>query len=125
MLSKFDALIDAYTASSQRTKLKEVWLELLQNHLGDDYSREDAENMTFEEINQKVFGLPGTSDLLKVRLRDITDPSVVTDAEFYTYVTNIRNKRIELDKIFNDNNYTYGFYSYDTHYFWISQDLLP
>lgn len=125
MLDQFDGLADAYTASSQRQKLKEVWLEILQKHLGDDYSREMAEQLTFEQINEKVFGLPGTSDLLRYNLRDITDPSVVSDTKFYTYVTNIKNKRNELNKIYNDNEYKYGFYSYDEHYFWISQDLLP
>jgi len=125
LLNKFDALADAYTASSQRQRLKEVWLELLQSHLGDDLSREDAENLTFEKINEKVFGLPGTSNLLHVKLGSITDESVVSDSEFYQYIQNIKNKRFKLNKIFNDGNYEYGFYSYDKHYFWISQDLLP
>jgi hypothetical protein len=125
LLTKFDALADAFTASDQRQKLKEVWMELLQSHTGDDISRDQAENMTFEEINEKVFGLPGTSALLQVRLKDITDPSVVDDAKFYEYVQNIKKKRLELDKIYNNKNYEFGFYSYDTQYFWISQDLLP
>jgi len=125
LLTKFDALADAYTSSSQRQKLKEVWLELLQNHLGDEFSRERAENMTFEKINEKVFGLPGTSGLLNIRLDDITDPSVVSDSKFYDYIQKIKNKRIELDKIYNNKNFEFGFYSYDTQYFWISQDMLP
>jgi hypothetical protein len=125
MLDQFDNLADAYTTSSQRQRLKEVWLEILQKHLGDDYSREQAEQLTFEQINEKVFGLPGTSNLLHYNLRDLTDPSVVSDTKFYTYVTDIKNKRNELNKIYNDNTYEYGFYSYDEHYFWISQDLLP
>jgi hypothetical protein len=125
LLNKFDALADAYTASSQRQRLKQVWLELLKSHLGDDLTKEEAENMTFEQINEKVFGLPGTSNLLKVKLGSLTDESVVSDSEFYTYIQNIKNKRFELNKIFNDGNYEYGFYSYDTHYFWIPQDLLP
>jgi len=125
LLTKFDALADAYTSSSQRQRLKEVWMELLQSHLGDDFSREQAENMTFEKINEKVFGLPGTSELLHTRLADITDVSVVSDSEFYEYIQNIKLKRIELDKIYNNKNFDYGFYSYDTQYFWISQDMLP
>ena len=125
LLNKFDALADAYTASSQRQRLKEVWLEILKSHLGDDLTKEEAENMTFEKINEKVFGLPGTSNLLHIKLGSITDESVVSDAEFYKYIINVKNKRNELNKIYNKRNYEYGFYSYDTHYFWIPQDLLP
>ena len=125
MLTKLDALADAYTASSQRQKLKEVWLELLQSHLGNEYSRERAENMTFAKINEKVFGLPGTSELLNIRLWAITDPSIVSDAKVYNYIEGIKIKRIELDKIYNNMNFKFGFYSYDTPYFWISQDMLP
>ena len=125
LLNKFDALADASTSSGQRQRLKEVWMEILQSHLGDDFSREQAENMTFEKINEKVFGLPGTSALLHIRLADITDPSVVKDPELYKYIVNIKKKRIELDDIYNNGNYKYGFHSYDTQYFWISQDLLP
>jgi len=125
MLDQFDNLADAYAASSKRQRLKELWLEILQIHFGNDYSREKAEQLTFKQINEILFGLPGTSDLLNYNLRDLTDPSVVTDTKFYTYVTDIKNKRNELNKIYNDNDYEFGFYSYDEHYFWISQDLLP
>ncbi len=125
LLDKFDVLADAFTSSDQRQKLKKVWMELLQSHTGDDIGREQLEEMTFEEMNRKVFGLPGTSNLLKKRLGDITDGSVISDAEFYEYVQNIKSKRLELDKIYNNKNYEYGFYSYDTQYFWIPEDLLP
>jgi len=125
LLTKYDALADAYISSSQRQKLKEVWLELLLNQLGDEFSRERAENMPFEKINEKVFGLPGISGLSNIRLADITNPSVVSDSKFYEYFQSIKFKRIEIDKIYNNKDYEYGFYSYDTQYFWISQDLLP
>ena len=125
LLNKFDRLADAYTASAQRQKLKDVWMELLQTHLGEDFNREKAENMTFEKINEKVFGLPGTSALLHKTLGQITDPSNVSDGEFYEYVQHIKLKRGELNKIYNNRNYDFGFHSYDTQYFWISQDMLP
>ena len=125
LLNSFDELADACTSSSQRQRLKEVWLEILQSHLGDDFSREQAENMTFEKINEKVFGLPGTSTLLHILLADITDPSVVSDAKFYEYASNIKMKRIELYEIYSNSNFEYRFNSYNTQYFWISQDLLP
>ncbi len=81
--------------------------------------------MTFGKINDKIFGLPGNSDFLNIRLVDIMDPKEVSDPKLYEYLTNLKTKRIELDKIYNNKNYKYGFYSYDTQYFWISEDLLP
>jgi len=126
LLNKFDALADAYSAASnQRQRLKEVWLKLLQSYFSDDLSIEEAENMTFEKINNMIFGLPGSGNLLHVKLGSLTDRAVVSDTEFNKYIQNIKDKRLRLSKIFNNANYIYGFYSYDKHYFWISQDLLP
>lgn len=125
LLSTFDKLVDANTSNGQRQKLKEVWLEVLQNHLGDKFTRDKAENMTFEEINEEVYGLPGTSDLLHTRLGDITQVNKVSDDQIYSYTVKIKRKRGELHRIFHAQNYEYDFYSYDNHYYWIAQDLLP
>ena len=82
--------------------------------------------LTLEDINNQVFGLPGTSGLLKdIKLKHITDPAKVDDRLFQSYVTQIQRKQRNLNKIFNKDNYEYAFDSNDQKYYWISEDSLP
>ena len=125
LLTVFDDLIDATTGFDQRSEMKAVWLDILEKHVGDEFSREEMENMTFEEINRKVFGLPGTSNLLTEKLSHLTNPSIISDDKIFNYVRGVARKRQELSNIFNSENYPYSFMSNDIKYFWISQEILP
>ena len=124
LLAKFDALARARTASQQRAKMKEVWLELLKEHVGG--KPEDLLELTMEQVNEKVFGLPGTSNLLaQVKLKNLIDRSVVSDAKFQMYVRQTEVKERQLKKIFCQDNYEFSFRSNDETYYWLAEDLLP
>ncbi|MEM7657433.1 MAG: type VI secretion system protein TssR domain-containing protein [Bacteroidota bacterium] len=118
-------LVDASNNSEARRAMKDAWISLLEAHIG-GVDRSEMEEMSMEEVGDKVFGIPATSSLLANRkLKDLEDRSVVSDAEFRTYVNDIRDKLRDLERIFNANNYKYSFMSNDQAYYWIEQALLP
>lgn len=125
LIIKFDALLNANTGFTRRRKMKDAWVELLKQHIG-GLSRNEIEEMTMEQINERVFGLPGSSSMLSdVKLKDITDQAVINDNMFQQYVVQIERKHNLLDKIYNKDNYEYSFSSNDQKYYWIAENLLP
>lgn len=123
MLIKFETLLNAISADEQRKKMVDAWVELLKKHTGG--TDEEFMDLTMEEINTQVFGLPGTSEMLQVKLKNITDPAIVDDRTFQMYVGQVQRKQRALNKIFNKDNYEYSFSSNDQKYYWISEALLP
>ncbi|MCH8903501.1 MAG: VWA domain-containing protein [Bacteroidetes bacterium] len=125
LIRGIENLLDARTRGEQRQKMKEAWIEILKKHVG-GIAAAQIEEMTIEQINELVYGLPGTSKLLKIKLGDITDQAVVSDAQFYEYYTHIKERHYQLDRIYTAaGSYEYSFRSNDIIYFWIPQDLLP
>jgi hypothetical protein len=76
-----------------------------------------------EEVNEKVFGLPGSSPLLRgLKLAQIHD---LPADKFQKYLSNIRSKRQKLLDIMEEKDYKFSFLSYGRRYYWIDEDLLP
>jgi len=124
MITIFEKLETATSGHNRRQRLQESWMEILKDHFG-KVSDEEMGKMTFEEINEKVWGLPGTSELLSfVRLSDIIDESVVPKQTFEYYAFNIKRKKDALKDIFNTDNYPYSFKSLDEIYYWIPESIL-
>jgi len=125
VVTSFEALSNAGSSSDRREKMQKTWLEILQKYTGG--KRSDYENMTMEEINRQVFGLPGgESSLLKdIKLREITDKSRITDIEFEEYADAVQTKYRQLFKAYNQDNYPYSFRSNDVTYYWVAEDMLP
>jgi hypothetical protein len=125
LISQIDQFLDAPTNEARRKKMQEAWVELLRAHVG-NLATSELEEMTMEEISERVFGLPSTSELIKdVRLRDLADKRKFPDETFNRYDQEMRAKKSKLERIFNQNNYPYSFQSNDISYYWIEQDLLP
>lgn len=125
ILNDFDDLLIVTSAADQRKAMKDAWIGLLQKHIG-NIDIAEIEEKTMEDITEMVFGLPSTSDLLQeVKLKHITDPAAFDDRRFQNLVTQIQRKQRQLDRIFNQDNYTYSFSSNDVMYYWIEEDLLP
>lgn len=109
-------------SSEQREALVRAWLKLLRSYEGGT-DPDLLKEMTMEEINEKVFGLPGSSPLLRgLRLSQIHD---LPDDKFVKYMSNIRSKRQKLLNIMEEKDYKFSFLSYGRRYFWIDEDLLP
>lgn len=120
-------LVVAGSIDQQRDKMTVVWKELLKEHIG-EVSNEQMETLSMEEIYEKVFGLPSTSDFLSnITLRDIQDRGKFKDKDFAEYVERIKSKDRELFQIINmeESEYKYCFRSNEQPYFWIPQDMLP
>ncbi|PSJ72161.1 hypothetical protein C7N43_35645 [Sphingobacteriales bacterium UPWRP_1] len=169
-----EMLSDAGTSADRRQQMYKTWLEILQKYTGG--KRSDFENMTMDEINRQVFGLPGgkesmlrdvklldipqseqqnscdcftkkSTSMLRewklreklldfayadclplpafVKLREITDASVVNEVQFEEYIHRIAYKYRQLYKAFNQDNYRYAFRSNGVTYYWIAEDMLP
>ncbi len=108
--------------SEQREALVRAWLKLLRSYEGGT-DPEQLKEMTMEEVNEKVFGLPGSSPLLRgLKLSQIHD---LPDDKFTKYLSNIRSKRQKLLDIMEEKDYKFSFLSYGRRYYWIDEDLLP
>lgn len=125
LISIMNKLSVAKTAIDRRKCLQDTWIEILKSHIG-NMNEEELMNLDLEKINKKVFGLPGTSKLLKdVKLKYLTDNSVVKNIDIAKYINKIDSKVSKLNKILNYNNYTYSFMSNDENYYWIPEQDLP
>ena len=108
--------------SEQREALVRAWLKLLRSYEGGS-DPEQLKEMTMDEINEKVFGLPGSSPILRgLKLSQIHD---IDDDKFVKYLSNIRSKRQKLLSIMEEKDYKFSFLSYGRRYYWIDEDLLP
>lgn len=106
------------TPSEQRESMVRAWKNLLTRY--DGYY---DETLTMDQVNEKVFGLPGASPLLhNLRIDQIHD---VNDTDFQRYVSNMRNKRERLLNILESKEYKFSFMSYGRRYYWIDEELLP
>lgn len=108
--------------SEQREAMVRAWLKLLRSYEGGT-DPDQLKELTMEEVNEKVFGLPGSSPLLRgLKLAQIHD---LPADKFQKYLSNIRSKRQKLLDIMEEKDYKFSFLSYGRRYYWIDEDLLP
>ena len=124
LLRIFDNLLNATSYNDKRRKMKDTWFEILRKHIGNS-DEVIIENINLGEISSKILCLPKSTNLLKIPIKDITDPKKFSDYDFNNYVKSIREKSNELKKIFNNKDYKYSFESDDKTYYWIEENLLP
>ena len=122
----FNALVNGRTGAERREKFQLAWKTLLKGHIG-NINPEEFENMTIEEIEKQVFGLPGTSAFLKLRFRDIDDKAKLSDQELEIWIYKIESNKSKIERIMNLSKgfEEYSFLSNDQRYFWIPQTFLP
>jgi len=116
------------SAGNRRQALHDAWIEVLKAHTGDRISASELERIEVETINERVFGLPAMSDVLKgVKLNDITapPPNGLDEVDITLIINRLEKKADDLDLIFNRDNYEYGFSSNNTSFYWIDADLFP
>ncbi len=119
-------LRNASTGSQRREALYNTWLEILKEYLGEVENEASLKNLSLEEINNKIWELPGTHSILgNIKLKDIHDEHKFTDAQLNDYIENILEKHEKLRNIFFSLSYKYGFRSNERPYYWIEEDLLP
>jgi len=120
-------LLDATNSgNSRRDRLKDVWLNILKDHIGGGISDYEMNQMTMEEITAMVNELPHSTNILKdFKLVEITDPAIVSDTLISQYINDIRKKYNELARISNSVDYEYRFRSNGFSYYWIDENLLP
>lgn len=112
--------------ANRRERMQETWYELLKKQIG-DVNEEDLMNKTMEEVTKMLFEVPTSSEFLKnVRLRDITDKSVLSNNDFETYVYRLEKKLNRLTKeIYNNDGYPQKFYTNDEVYYWVPSTNMP
>ena len=101
------------------------WYDVIRTHIGTTLSKEDFEKMTFEEINEKVFGVRETHLSIKgKKVSDINTKNInyISINQFWSAV---ERKNDDLYAIFTRNNYQYGFQFSGTNHYWIYTDFLP
>jgi hypothetical protein len=122
--AKVEAINISPTATDLREDMKAAWIELIRAHIG-NISQREMEEMSIEDITDKVFGIPSRSKLANVQLKDLTDDAVVDDYTLVEFADEVALKLEKLQQIFNATNYEYSFFSNDKTWYWIAQDLLP
>lgn len=125
MITVMTSLVDASKNDERRKKLKDTWVELLKKHMG-NVNTSEFENLTMEQINLKIFGLPYTSEMLKgLKLKDIEDKSIIDDVKLGKWIDMVSKKIKNLSKKQNISDDDSSFLTNDQRYFWIEQNLLP
>lgn len=119
-------LRSATTGSQRREALYDTWLEILKEYLGESQNESTLQNLSMEEINQKLWELPGTHSMIgNIKLKDIHNEGIFTDRELNIYISKILEKHGKIQNIFFSSNYRYGFRSNERPYYWIDESLLP
>lgn len=110
---------------TKRKQMQNVWLDLLEAHLG-SLNREEVLSYSLDEINEIVNdGIPMQSTLLKsVRLQDITDPNVVSDVIFERYMSYLGDKINSL-RIIMSEEYDQSYFADGLRYYWIPFEDFP
>ncbi|MFP4548907.1 MAG: type VI secretion system protein TssR domain-containing protein [Fidelibacterota bacterium] len=119
-------LRSATSGSQRREALYETWLEILKEYLGETQNEDALKNLSMEQINRKLWELPGTNSMIgEIKLKDIHNEATFTDRELNIYITKILEKHGRIQNIFFSHNYRYGFRSNERPYYWIDENLLP
>lgn len=123
----FEKLTESSTAPQRRKLFAEAWRQLLTKSLGEKGTEENL-SKTIEEVERMVFGLPGTSEFLKLTLADLEDPAKFSNEKLSIWQINIERKLKKLNSIWNNaggNEKEFSFDSNDNRYFWVPQTFLP
>jgi hypothetical protein len=111
--------------ADRRLKMQNIWIEILEEVLGSE-KREEILKMSVEDLHNIIFGLPSQSEFMtKVKLKDIVEPTVITDIQFEQYVILLNQKLNSLRTIMNDQQYNESFVSNNIIYYWIPMELFP
>jgi hypothetical protein len=126
VVTRLNSLCDySGSMSERRIRMQNVWVEILASILGSD-KRNEIMNMKGSDLHNVVFGLPAQSELITdVKLRDIVERTVISDAQFEQYVQYLSFKLGELRKIVNEVNYEQSFRSNNIVYYWIPLETFP
>ena len=113
------------TMSNRRKNMQNSWIDILESIIGSD-KREEIMNMTVDDLHNIVFGLPSQSKFTsEVKLRDIVEPTVISDTQFEQYAIYLCNKNDGLRAIVNDQKYNESFVSNNITYYWIPMEIFP
>lgn len=113
------------TMSGRRKNMQNIWIDILESIIGSD-KRDEIMNMTVDDLHNIVFGLPSQSQFTsEVRLRDIVEPTVISDTQFEQYAIYLCNKLEGLRAIVNDQKYNESFVSNNITYYWIPMEIFP
>jgi len=111
--------------NQRRQRMRDTWIELLQENIG-EIDVEEMMDKGMSEITKILFDVPSQSEFLnKIRLRDITDPRMLSNQDFEELVFQFQRKQIKLSNIFNNDDYKEQFRSLGIPYFWIPEYLMP
>lgn len=128
VIANINRLHRASSRNDRRMAMQQTYLDMIKRHIGEK-TTVDFMKMSIEEINTKIFGLPGTNSIInRLRLEDLTNPGVISDSDLHQYATAIEMKYNTLNRIFNSsssNPYKYSFSMTEVVYHWIEDDLLP
>ena len=94
-----------------------------------EISDQQADTLTIEQMERKIYGLPGKSKFLNLRLKDLIDPEKISDVQLINWQREIDHKGIKLEKISQASGPEADSYrnndSNGKIYYWIPQSLLP
>jgi len=125
VLASLQKLTSGYGSINQKRKqMQEVWLNLLSSQVG-NIAEEEVLSMTVSEISDLTLGLPVQSSFIKdVKLKDITEPTVVSDMSFENYLDYFRDK-VNVLRSFLTEGYEQSFFSNGMRYYWIPVEDFP
>jgi hypothetical protein len=108
--------------SERREKMSNAWYDVLRTNYG--VKAEDVKNKSLAELTGLITGLPSENYLLKkYKVDDLTDRTIVNDADFDQIYELIKVNRDKLIRA--NNNIKYYFMLNDRAYYWLPSSMFP
>ena len=124
IINNIESLQNSY-GENRRERMRDTWITILEESIG-KINREEMMEKTMEDITKMLYDVPTNSSFLsKLRLKDITDRSVLPDGQFEIYITELEGKKNRLERIFNEEKNKFSFRSNDETYYWVPDTDMP
>jgi hypothetical protein len=115
---------EALDKPDKRENLRKTFYNLLSSEYS-GIAEKKIENLSFQEIfNLTLYFCRTDNGIMKLKMRKLQDPEVVTDQALDELHRIIKDKEKELNNIMNSGQEKHSFVSNDIRFYWVDLDLL-
>lgn len=110
-------------SKKKRSKLIMAYVSIMKDFV--DKTDAEIQEMTFEEINQVLFGLPSSKLPHNTKLKDLVNETLITNDMYKDFTGNFFALQKIFTKMINDDDFEFAFTSNNKKYYWINEDHTP
>lgn len=110
-------------SKKKRNKVLLAYASLLKDHIEKDDLA--IMEMTFEEINNILFGLPASTLPKGLKLKELEDENRIDKDVYKEFANNLSSLQKQYSKMLNDDDFEFAFSSNNKKYYWINEEYIP